>query len=262
MPATRSRVAGVTRREETERAVDVQPGAVLLGKVCHGCERIEAARRSPRRRSPTRIAGEPSSSRSARPSAPHVERPGRVAAKVRICRRPMPSIASALTALAWTWPLASTGTGGSAERPSSSTSTPCCSPHQRRAAARPVKFAIVAPVVSTPLHAAGRPNSSFSQSTRDLLEAHRERRADPVERDLVDRARQPVRGERRRRPAAHDEVEEPRAGRARGRDVGGVDQRAKRRERARTVLGQRAAEASTAVRLPGGRTRAASTPAR
>ena len=64
-----------------------------------------------------------------------------------------------------TQPLPRTGTGGSPLRPASSTSTPCCPPHQRRAAARPVKFAIVAPLVKTPLHAAGSPNSSLSQSS-------------------------------------------------------------------------------------------------
>ena len=68
-----------------------------------------------------------------------------------------------MSTLAWTWPLASTGIGGSSDRPASSTSTPCSRPHQRRAAARQVTFAIVAPLVSTPLHAAGSPNSSFSQ---------------------------------------------------------------------------------------------------
>jgi hypothetical protein len=55
--------------------------------------------------------------------------------------------------------------GGNPDSPSSSTSTPCCCPHQRRAAARPVKFAVVAPVVSTPLQSAGSSKSCFSQST-------------------------------------------------------------------------------------------------
>src|ERR1700738_1849347 len=44
-------------------------------------------------------------------------------------------------------------------------SAPCSAAHQRRAAARPVKFAIVAPVVRTPPQLAGRPKSSLSQPT-------------------------------------------------------------------------------------------------
>src|SRR2546430_1110538 len=44
-------------------------------------------------------------------------------------------------------------------------STPCSRPHQRRALARPTKFDIVAPLVITPLQAAGIPNRSFNQST-------------------------------------------------------------------------------------------------
>ena len=44
-------------------------------------------------------------------------------------------------------------------------SIPCRSAHHRRAAASPVKLAIVAPVVSTPPQSAGRSKSSFSQST-------------------------------------------------------------------------------------------------
>ena len=44
-------------------------------------------------------------------------------------------------------------------------SRPCCTPHHRRAAARPTKFPAVAPVVITPLHAPGSPNSSFSHAT-------------------------------------------------------------------------------------------------
>jgi hypothetical protein len=49
--------------------------------------------------------------------------------------------------------------------PSRSTSTPCRSAHQLRAAASAVKFAIVAPVVSTPPHVGGSRNRSRSHPT-------------------------------------------------------------------------------------------------
>ncbi len=113
----------------------------------------------------TRIAGAPSKSRNAASSASRSSRPLLSSTNVRTCRRPMPSIASAFSALACTKLLPSTGTGGRPASPSSSTSTPCCSPHQRRATASPVKFADVAPLVKAPLHAGGSPNSSCSQAT-------------------------------------------------------------------------------------------------
>ena len=91
--------------------------------------------------------------------------------------------------------------------PCSDTSTPCCSPHHWRAATRPVKFAVVAPVVRTPLHEDGRSKSSSSQriemSSRrepsgvaspprgerhlDSLGRQVERRAVQYDRDLVAR---------------------------------------------------------------------------
>jgi hypothetical protein len=72
----------------------------------------------------------------------------------------MPSIASAFSAVTWSNPLVKTGTGGSPARPLSATSTPRVWPHHWRAAASAVKFAVVAPVVNTPPHSAGRPKSS------------------------------------------------------------------------------------------------------
>ena len=199
----------------------------------------------------TRIAGAPSSPRSASSSATRSSRPVASAANVRTCERPIPSIASAFTALMCTQPLPRTGTGGSPPRPASSTSTPCCPPHQRRAAARPVKFAIVAPLVKTPLHAAGSPNSSLSQSSEICSSRMRERRADPIEGNLVERAGQPVGGERRGRPATHHEVEEARAGRARRALRGRVDQHPESRQRACAVVGQRTAKALRGLARPG-----------
>jgi hypothetical protein len=62
------------------------------------------------------------------------------------------------------YPPPSTEIGGAAATPRLSTSTPARSEHQRRAHPSATKLAIVAPVVSTPPHSTGRPNSSFSQS--------------------------------------------------------------------------------------------------
>ena len=72
---------------------------------------------------------------------------------------------SAFTSLGCTYPLPNTGSGGRPDRPASSTSTPWRCPAQRRAHPSATKFAIVAPVVSTPPHAGGSPNSSFSHPT-------------------------------------------------------------------------------------------------
>src|SRR2546429_481079 len=79
--------------------------------------------------------------------------------------RPIPSIASALSAETWMKQLLRTGICGRPARPVSETSTPCCSPHHWRAAARPVKFAVVAPVVRTPPQWAGSPKRSSSHAT-------------------------------------------------------------------------------------------------
>ncbi len=84
----------------------------------------------------------------------------------------MPSMARHLTALPWMWPLANTGTGGAPASPRSATSKPWRSPHHWRAAARPTKFAIVAPVTITPPHAAGSPNSSRSQASETISNVH------------------------------------------------------------------------------------------
>ena len=92
---------GRERREETERAVDVEPRAVLLGQIGQLGDRVEptgvdlARRRAQdRRRS--------SSPRSAASSASRSSRPVASAANVCTWRRPIPSMARALTALAWT----------------------------------------------------------------------------------------------------------------------------------------------------------------
>jgi hypothetical protein len=101
-------------------------------------------------------------------------------------------------------------------------------------------------------HAAPRrrqPEELLQPVHGDLLELHGERRRDPVERDLVERAREPVGRERGRRPAAHHEVEEARPGRPRRADLGRLDQRAERRDRADSFVRERAAES---VRRPDG----------
>ena len=92
-------------------------------------------------------------------------RPAASRENVRTDERPTPTMASALSALAWMKPLESTGTAGSPAMPSLPMSRPCCSPHHCRAAARPMKLAAVAPVVSAPPHSAGSAKSSFSQSS-------------------------------------------------------------------------------------------------
>ncbi len=109
------------------------------------------------------IAGAPPSSRSARSSAGRSIRPTASRENVRALARPIPSIASALSALGWMNPLESTGTGGRPSIPSAPTSRPWRSPHHWRAAASPVKFAAVAPVVRAPPHSAGSSKSSLSQ---------------------------------------------------------------------------------------------------
>ena len=113
--------------------------------------------------------------------------------------RPTPSIASALTSLGCTYPDPKTGIAGRPAEPCSSMSTPCCSAHHRRAHASAVKFAIVAPVVSTPPHAVGSPKSSFSHRSDDELELRR-RAATPPTRPGSGRA--PSRASRRRAPRA------------------------------------------------------------
>ncbi len=126
------------------------------------CSPQRSARRSSGSKSPVftspalpiTIAGAPSSARNpaARPST----------STTWTESRPIPSIDSAFRALACTYSLENTGTAGSPPKPCSSTSTPCRSAHQRRPAARPTKFAIVAPVVSVPLQSAGSSNRSRS----------------------------------------------------------------------------------------------------
>ena len=110
------------------------------------------------------IAGAPPRSRNARSSASRSSRPTPSRASFFTFERPMPSIASAFTSLACTKPDPRTGTAGSPPMPASSTSTSCRMPHHRRAHARAVKLAIVAPVVSTPPQLAGMPNRSFNHS--------------------------------------------------------------------------------------------------
>ena len=74
------------------------------------------------------------------------------------------------------------------------------------------------------------------------LEPGAEGRADPAEGVLVERGRQPVGAERRRRHSAGDEVEEPRPRRGRG-GVEPADQLAEGVDRACSLLRQRPAEA-------------------
>ena len=94
----------------------------------------------------------------------------------------------------------STGSPAGAQPPNAlgSTSTPCCSPHQLRAAASATKLAIVAPVVSTPPNSAGSSNSWRSQSTATCSRPRRKRRRGPRDTRLVVRRREPVSAERRR----------------------------------------------------------------
>ena len=135
-----------------------------------------------------------------------------------------------------------TGTGGSAARPTSSTSAPCRSPYQCRAAASAEKFARVAPDVRIPPQDAGRPNRSFSHVEREVSSRRCEGRVHPRERVLVEHARQPVGAERGRRHAAGDEVEHPRARRADGRGQPVAQQFGERRDGALALLGERPAE--------------------
>ena len=100
-PAARCAVAGEMRGEQPERAVHVEPRAVPLGQVRHRRDRVEVAgvhlaggRRHDRRRA-VELA-------ERRLERLEVEPPDAVAARWRTCARPIPSIASAFTALAWT----------------------------------------------------------------------------------------------------------------------------------------------------------------
>ena len=181
------------RRGRTRRPRAATRRTARPGRPARDAGRTRRCSRRPRWRADRRLAVE------ARPAAASSASSGPTRRGERRCLSADPSIATALSALTCTSP--SRGPDrGSAARPSSSTSTPCRRPHQRRAAARPVKFAIVAPVVSTPLHAGRKAEELLQPVQRDLLDPHRERRADPVERDLVERARRASR--RRARPAS------------------------------------------------------------
>ncbi len=98
-----------------------------------------------------------SAASAARSTAP----PG--AGTSRTLPRPKPRVPRVLRALAWISVLEITGIGGRPPRPSWAASNPRPAPVHCRAAARPIRLAIVAPLVSAPAQAAGRPNSSFSQ---------------------------------------------------------------------------------------------------
>ena len=104
------------------------------------------------------------------------------------------------------------------------------------------KFAIVAPVVSTPPQVAGSPNSSFSQSIATVLEPAGERGGDPRARrsGRAPRSIQSAAERGRRRPAV-DEVEELRPGGVH-RAVDPGQQLLERTDGADAVLGERAAE--------------------
>src|SRR5688500_3268869 len=110
-------------------------------------------------------AGAPPRSRRAASSAGRSRRPAASRENVCTVSRPIPRIASALSALGWTKPLESTGTAGRPASPSAPTSRPWRSPHHWRAAASPMRLAVVAPVERAPPHSAGSSKSSFSQST-------------------------------------------------------------------------------------------------
>jgi hypothetical protein len=81
------------------------------------------------------------------------------------------------------------------------------------------------------------------------LEPRGERGADPAERVLVERGREPIGAQRRGRHSARDEVEEPRAGR-RSRSVEPAEQLLERGDGAGAVLGERAVEAGGRLLRP------------
>jgi len=68
-----------------------------------------------------------------------------------------------LSTLVWTSSPTTTVSAGAPKSPSASTSQPCRASSACRAAARPVKFAIVAPVTNPASVPGGRPSSSRSQ---------------------------------------------------------------------------------------------------
>ncbi len=76
----------------------------------------------------------------------------------------MPSIWSAANIVTWDSSETTTGRSGAPNRPCRSTSQPCAASSAWRPAARPVKVAIVAPVVYPTLTPAGSPNRSAIQA--------------------------------------------------------------------------------------------------
>ena len=187
----------------------------------------------------TRIAGAPPRPRSASSSAATSSRPLSSAGNVRTCRRPMPSIASAFIALGVHEAAAEHGHGRQARQALLLDVHALLQPPPPARGREPGEVRGRRATREGAAPAGGEAEQLLQPRDRDLLDPHRERRAHPVERDLVDRARPPVGGERGGRPAAHHEVEEPRPGRPRRAVGGGLDQLAHRRQRAVALERQR-----------------------
>ena len=158
--------------EETEGAVHVEPRTVLLGEIRKRSDRVELAGvhvagvpDDDRRRAaevtkrllegrqvdpPDRVAGERLHAAPADPEHRERLRRARVdqAAREHRHRRQTRHAVGADVA-------------------------PVLLPHHCRAAAKPMKFAVVAPVVSAPPHSAGSAKSSFSQPTDTVRAAWR-----------------------------------------------------------------------------------------
>ena len=217
-PAASGRRARRDAREEPEGAVDVQPGAVLLGEVGERVDRVELAR--------VHLAGvaDDDRRRAAEVPQPALEaRRGRClptgSREIRPHRRAAdPEHGERLERARVDEPAREDrhGRAGPA-MPSAPTSRPCCSApplpgggERREVGGRGAGRQRAAPV-------GGQLEELLQPADRDGLEACAERRADPAERVLVERGRQPVGAERRRRDPARDEVEEARPGRGGGR---------------------------------------------
>ena len=206
------------------------------------------------------IAGAPPRSRSACSRAGSSIRPTASRENVSTLPRPIPSIESAFVALVWIRPLESTGTGGRPAMPSAPMSRPCCSPHHCRAAARAheVRGGSAGRKRSSPL--GGKREELLQPADGHRLEPRGERRADPAERVLVERGREPVCAERGGRHPARDEVEEARPRRGR-RGVEPAEQLLERGDGARALLGQRPPKPAAAASAPSGSTGRSSSPA-
>ena len=163
MPSTRCFGARRQRGEQPERAVHVEPRAVPLGELGHVGERIEVAG--------VHLAGAADHDRGRavelaqrRLHRLEVDPADVVARQLRTASPADPEHAERLD-------VARVGVAAAEHRDRRGPGEPRvvdiharALAHQRRAHASATKFAIVAPVVSTPPHAAGKPNSSFSHS--------------------------------------------------------------------------------------------------